>query len=155
LIEHPHHGRAFINDNLPLSEKALENCLDDGLTPRDWLRILNARVFFWADKEGLNRLLGARLNRSRSREVIVVDTLSLAQAHAERIDLCPINSGATLRKATRRGLNTFTPMMRHSFTDWSKLRGRRDQILEVTVQDHVLDMANHVLEVLRTDGIVF
>jgi hypothetical protein len=148
LLEHPRHGRATLNDNLPLSEQALANCLDVGLTPADWLRMLNARVFFWASQEGLNRLLGARLNRNRLREVIVVDTLSLAKAHAARIELCAINSGATLRKAARRGLGTFTPMLQYTFNDWSKLRGRCDQVLEVTVRDYVTDIAQHTIEVL-------
>ncbi|OJW47576.1 MAG: hypothetical protein BGO67_04310 [Alphaproteobacteria bacterium 41-28] len=149
LLEHPNHGRVIINDNVPLNEKALEKCLNENLTPADWLRILNARVFFWANEEGLNRLLGARHNRNRSREVIVVDTLSLAKAHAERIELCPINSGSTLRKPARRGLDTFTPMLQYSYNDWRKLRGRRDQILEIVVRDHVLDIGQHMVEVLR------
>jgi hypothetical protein len=80
--------------------------------------------------------------------VIVVDTLSLAKAHAARIELCAINSGATLRKAARRGLGTFTPMLQYTFDDWSKLRGRRDQVLEVTVRDYVTDIAQHTIEVL-------
>lgn len=147
-IEHPIHGRIVINDNLPLSEKALLNCLDERMTPADWLRTLNARIFFWASKESLDRLLEARLNRNRLREVIVVDTLSLAKAHAERIEVCPINSGATLRKAARRGLGTFSPLSKYSFNEWSRLRGRQDQIREVTVKDHIANIAQHTLEVL-------
>ncbi len=62
-LKHPLYGTMILNDNLPLSEKALENCLDDGLTPSDWLRTLNSRVFFWVDEAGLQRLLGAKMNR--------------------------------------------------------------------------------------------
>jgi len=151
-LEHPRYGQVLINDNLPLNEKALANCLEANLTPSDWLRILNARVFFWADLEGLDRLLGARLNRNREREVLIVDTLSLAKAHAERIELSPINSGVSMRKAARRGPNTFTPLLQHSYSEWSKLRGRRDQILEVTVKEHVIDIAKHTLEVVLMNG---
>ncbi|MBY0282006.1 MAG: hypothetical protein K2W94_07625, partial [Alphaproteobacteria bacterium] len=121
-LEHPIHGSVIINDNIPLSEKALLNCLDDHLIPSEWLRILNERVFFWASKEGLDRLLGARLNRGRAREILVVDTLSLVKAHVDQVELCPINSGATIRKAARRGLETFTPLSRYTFKEWSKLR---------------------------------
>jgi hypothetical protein len=147
-LEHPIHGTVIINDNVPLSEKALFNCLDDGLSPSDWLRILNERVFFWASKEGLDRLLGARLNRGRAREVIVVDTLSLVKAYVNHVELCPINSGATLRKAARRGLKTFSPLSQYTFNEWSKLRGRRDQIHEITVKDQVNDIAKYTIEVL-------
>ncbi|MDZ4323201.1 MAG: hypothetical protein U1A05_03845, partial [Alphaproteobacteria bacterium] len=147
VIEHSRYGRAIINDNLPLNEKSLANCLDHGLTPADWLRVLNSRVFFWASKEGLDRLLGARLNRNRVREILVVDTLSLAKAYADHIELCPINSGATIRKAARRGLNTFSPLGHYSFNEWSRLRGQRDHIHEITVRDAVPDIANHILDV--------
>lgn len=34
-------GQFMLNDNLPLTEKAFQRCLDDGLTPADWLRCLN------------------------------------------------------------------------------------------------------------------
>jgi len=148
-LAHPRHGHVVINDQVPLREQALETCLDDGLTPVDWLRTLNARVFFWPTEESLKRLLNARLNRNRQREVIVVDTQSLAAAHAQRMELSPINSGATLRKAARRGLDTFTPLLRYDLHEWRKLRGRNDQIREITVQDHVLDIARHTLEVLQ------
>ncbi len=121
------------------------------MLPADWLRILNSRVFVWASEEGLNRLLNAKLNRTRAREVLIVDTLSLAKTHAERIEICPINSGSTLRKPARRGMNTFTPLLEHSFYDWSRLRGRRDKILEVTVRDHVPDIAEHILDVVLAD----
>ena len=148
VLEHPVHGRAIINDNAPLSEAALASCLDDGLAPADWLRMLNARVFFWADETGLARLLCARLNHGRPREVLVIDTLSLARAHAARVELSPINSGATLRRPARRGPATFTPMSSYSYEGWSRIRGRRDEVLEVTVRDGVRDIQNHVIEVI-------
>lgn len=149
-IQHHHYGNAILNDNAPLSEEALKKCLDDHLAPADWLRILNARVFFWTNEESLNRHLGARLNRTRSREVMIVDTLSLAKAHAECIELSPINSGVTFRKAARRGMHTFTPMLKYSYSQWSKIRGRRDKIQEVTVLDQVRDIAVHVIDVIQT-----
>ncbi len=153
-LDHPSQGRVILNDNVPLNEQALRKCLDDDLTPEDWLRMLNSRIFFWPCKEALNRLLNARLNHNRMREVIVVDTLSLAKVHAECIEFCPINSGATMRKSARRGLNTFTPMLKYSFREWSQLRGRHDQIREVTVRDKIRDIAQHMVDVFLTRGAV-
>jgi len=147
VLHHPHHGQIILNDNVPLSEQALSKCLDDQLTPSEWLRMLNARVFFWTTEESLNRLLSARLNRTRQREVIVVDTLSLTNAYAGQMDLCPINSGATLRKPVRRGLGTFTPLLRYPFHEWSHLRGQRDEIREITVSGQVNDIEQHVMDV--------
>lgn len=144
------HPRLYHNDNAPLSEKALKKCLDDHLAPADWLRMLNRRVFFWTNEESLNRHLGARLNRTRSREVIIVDTLSLAKAHVEHIELSPINSGVTFRKAARRGINTFSPLLKYSYSQWSKIRGQKDKIQEVTVLDQVRDIASYVIDVIQT-----
>jgi hypothetical protein len=149
-LEHPQYGRVVLNDQRPLSERALAGCLDDGLAPADWIAILNERVFFWAEEERLDRLLSARMNRARSRDILVVDTLSLARAYAERVELCPINSGATLRRPARRGLDTFTPLGSLSFAAWSRQRGQRDTVVEVVVRDGVPDIARHLIEVRRT-----
>ncbi len=151
-LTHPVHGQATITDNLPLSMTALSSCLDDRLTPEDWLRILNRRVFLWADRGGLSRLLGARLNRNRERAVLVLDTLSVARRYSDCIELSPINSGATMRRAARRGLSTFTPMLRHSYDEWRRLRGGRDRVLEVTIVGRVTDVADHLLDMRHVTG---
>lgn len=62
-LEHPVHGRAVLNDNVPLSERALESCLDGGLDPAGWLRMLNQRVFFWTTDTALEKHLQARMSR--------------------------------------------------------------------------------------------
>lgn len=151
-LTHPGHGRAMITDNLPLSMKALAACLDDGLAPEDWLRILNERIFFWADGEGLATLLGARLNRTREREVLVLDTLSVARRYRRQLELSAINSGATMRRAARRGLSTFVPLERHSYETWRRLRGGRDRVREVTVVGGMFDVADHLVEHYRVSG---
>jgi hypothetical protein len=139
------HGNATLNDNSPLNEAALAKCLDDGLTPDDWLSMLNARVFFWADRNGLARLMNAQFNRGRAREVLVFDTLGLASAHARRMELSPINSGATIRKPARRGFSTFTPLLAKRYPDWRKQRGGNDKILEITVTCGVPDIARYLV----------
>lgn len=145
-LRHPAHGTAVITDNLPLSEAALEACLDDRLAPADWLGILNGRVFFWPDEESLGRLLGARLNRGRQRLVLVADTLGLARRHQGRMELAAINTGSTIRRPARRGLSTFTPLLRHDYEAWRRLRGGLDRIREVTVVGGVADIADHLVE---------
>ncbi|MEM7728374.1 MAG: hypothetical protein AAF311_03780 [Pseudomonadota bacterium] len=146
-------GVVEINDNRPLSHAALAKCLDDGLTPQDWCAMLAERVFFWADEaRGLSRLLGAKMNRDRSRDVLVIDTLSFARANADRIELSPINSGSTIRKPARRGLSTFTPMRDVAdYRTWRSLRGKSDTVLEVVVPGMV-DVAEHVVERRRYAG---
>jgi hypothetical protein len=152
VIEHATHGKAVISDNSPLTVESLERCLDDGLRPADWLRMLNERVFFWADRRAVARLLHARINRDRARDVLVVDTLSLARGLADRMDIAPINTGATIRRAARRGLSTFAPVQAHSYQAWQRLRGRRDRVLEVTARGGIPDINEHLIDVVRVDG---
>lgn len=140
---------ARLNDHLPLGMKALQACLDDGWSPADWIAHLNQHVFFWPSEERLLSLLNARMNREREREVLVFDTLSLVSAHAARTHLSPINSGATTRKAARRGAATFTPIAAHSFAQWRRLRGKRqpDELAEIVVLGDVPDAARHLIEI--------
>ncbi|WP_119165728.1 DUF7002 family protein [Algihabitans albus] len=149
-LTHPRWGSVVLNDQMPLRETALEACLDDDLTPADWLAMLNARVFFWSDEDGLARMLGARMNRGRPRDVLVFDTLSLARVHGPAMEVCPINSGATIRRPARRGLGTFTPIDEMSYRDWSRRRGGRDRILEVTLKGGARDIADHLVERRQT-----
>jgi hypothetical protein len=151
-IEHHLHGRAILSDNSPLGLEALRRCLDDGLGPTDWLKMLNQRVFFWADESGLERLLNARINRHRARLILVLDTLSLAHQYANCMEIAPINTGATIRKAARRGLSTFAAIQAYPYETWRELRGRRDRVLEVTVRGWVCDVEDHLIDVDFVQG---
>ena len=133
VIHHTDLGQAVLTDQRPLSVKALTRCLDNELAPQDWLTELNRRVFFWADRSGAERLLKAKTNRHRARNVLIFDTYRLACDYAEYIQLSAINTGSTIRKPARRGLATYTPMLKHSYAEWRKLRGGNDKILEVTL----------------------
>jgi len=146
-ISHPVHGKAVLNDNLPLSKKALQGCLDDGLTPDDWLRRLNARVFFWPTERRLQSLLAARVNRTRDREVLVFDTRRLLTPCWSSVSLSPINSGSTIRRPARRGTATFTRAGKVTYREWQRLRGGIDSVAEVTVDDSVPHAMQALLEI--------
>ena len=148
-LRHSVHGTAILNDNASLHMRKLASCLDDGLTAHDWLAMLNDRVFFWADARGAERLLSARANRARAREVLVFDTLGLVRAHADQVEICPINSGATIHRAARRGRATFAPLLATDYAAWRRRRGlsRPDRIVEVVVRGGVPDIASHRCDV--------
>jgi len=148
-ITHPVHGSAVPNDNLPLSEKVLRACLDDGLAPTDWLRLLNARVFFWPSERRLASLLGARTNRDREREVLVFDTARLLAPCWPAVSLSPINSGSTIRRPARRGTSTFFRANGIAYRDWQRLRGRIDSVAEITVDAAVPNAVDALLDVRR------
>src|SRR5262245_13553452 len=59
LIETKESGSAVIRDQFPMDDKGLTRCLEDGLLPEDWYRLLNAKVFFWLTRNRLLRLLNA------------------------------------------------------------------------------------------------
>jgi hypothetical protein len=146
-LRHPVHGIAVLNDNRPISDKMLVNCLDDDLRPSDWMRMLNSRVFFWPTRKKLAGLANALLNQGRRKVVLEIDTLSLARAHADRMDLSPFNTGSATRRPARRGLGTYTPLGALRYADWQKKRGGRDTIVEVTVRGPIPDLTTHLRSV--------
>jgi len=62
-IQHEKFGIAVIRDQKPMSDRGLLKCLLDGLTPSQWYKNLNGKVFFWVSEERLNRLLAARVGQ--------------------------------------------------------------------------------------------
>jgi hypothetical protein len=146
-LKQPGDGVAVIMDNLPLLEGPLARCLDDGLTPADWCAKLNERVFFFVNEADLDGLLNAEATRKYDRLVLVLDTLGVAKTYADQMELSPINSGSTRRAPARRGHATFTPLLRHSYAQWRRLRmecgDKRslDAIKEVTVHGGIDNVA--------------
>jgi hypothetical protein len=142
-LTHPELGSIVINDNAPLDERKLSAVLDDGLTTSDWLRMLNARVFFFTTLAPLKRLMGSALNVEKTKKVLVLNTRRLAQAYGEAMEIVPINSGNTRYDPARRGLSTFAPLMPTDYNRWRRRRGMSspDTIKEVTIRGAVPDIA--------------
>ena len=143
---------AVIRDQKPLHEEKLRACLEDGVSPEDWYRILNARTFFWVSRERLIRLLNARAYRNKPHTILTVDTASLVTAHLKRIELCPINSGATLFTPPKRGLLTFRPISEYPYEELRRTKGRSGALAEFVVKEGVPDVADHVIKVHRVDN---
>ena len=75
-VEHPRWGQAAVRDQKPLNEKLLAKCLR-GMSPSEWYRILNGKVFFWTNRERMERFLCAGAYKNRFHEMLVIDTASL------------------------------------------------------------------------------
>ena len=140
---------ATVRDQLPMTDAGLARCLDDGLAPSDWYRILNGRVFFWPSAKRLGRLLGARAYRGGAQTVLTLDAAGLVAAHGGAMELSAINSGATIFGGPRRGRATFLPLADYPFTAWRAKRPAGEAVAEVTVPGAVPDAADHVLLVER------
>ena len=141
-------GYAALNDNAPLVFGKLASRLDDGLSPTDWLRILNGRVFFWPEPQ--ERFFAAGRRGGRELLLLTLSTASLARAYEGRLDLAPINTGSALREPARRGLRTFTPASEVSWDAWRRLRSdvksSLDQVRELSIRGDVPDAAAHFAE---------
>jgi hypothetical protein len=113
-ITHPVYGRAVVRDQLPLRPDQLARCLLDGLSPKDWYRVLNGHVFFWVDEDHLWTLRGAKAYRDAPQTIVEVDTAALLDRHLEDVRLSSINSGSILRGGAARGSGTFRSVAEHS-----------------------------------------
>lgn len=148
-LERTGFGRAVVRDQLPMDDEGLSRCLEDGLSPEDWYRTLNAKVFFWLTWERLLRLLNAGTYRLQEHDVLALDAKSLVQAYEDKIWLCPINSGCTKPFPHPRGKNTFQRTSDYPYAEWKAKRKRGERAVEVAVDYAVPDAAKFVTRVVR------
>jgi len=152
VIEHPRLGRAVVRDQKPMDDTGLRRCLQDGLVPEDWYRLLNERVFMWLTRERLQRLLTARPYRAREHDVLELDTGSLVAAFRDRITLSPINSGATKPFPRDRGKDTFLPIANYPYSSWRERRKAGERVVELAVADGIRNIGPFVRRVLTMKG---
>lgn len=148
-IEHPQHGHAVIRDQGPICDEKLRLALCDGLSPMDWYRLLNGMVFFWTERDRLERLLSGRRYRCRSHTVLTVDSRRLVEKYQANMILSRINSGAMPYGPTPRGRFTFVPL-----ADWPGAVGPRSgrlktPVVEAAVRYAVPDIATMVVDVVE------
>lgn len=151
-ISHAVHGAAVIRDQKPMDNRGLMRSLGDGLTPEEWYRILNDKVFFWLSAERLERLLNAAAYRGKRQTVLTVDTAALLARHADRVLLSPINSGCTKPMPQPRGRDTFLSLADYPFDAWDCKRRRKDPVVELTVRYAVPDICDFVVRVEERGG---
>jgi len=151
-IRHSIHGTAVLRDQKPMDASGLRRSLQDGLTPTQWYRSLNEKVFFWVSRGRLDKLLAAAAYRDRRQTVLTLDTAALLARHADRVLLSPINSGATKPVPAARGRDTFLPLADYPFDFWKDKRNLREAVVELTVRDAVPDVRDFVLKVEEVGG---
>lgn len=97
----------LIRDQAPMPPSALAPALDDGLEPSDWYELVNEHVFFWPDRNRLERHLKAC--RSRVQLLLTFDAAKLFRDFSDHALASPVNSGNARRRPARRGRDTFVP----------------------------------------------
>lgn len=95
----------LIRDQVPMPPATLAPALDDGMEPSDWYALINEHIFFWADRERLDRHLKAC--GFRLQYLMTFDGAKLFRDFGDRAFVSPINSGNARRRPARRGCNMF------------------------------------------------
>lgn len=145
-------ARAVVRDQFPMDDKGLTRCLQDNLSPADWYRLLNAKVFFWLTKDRLSRLLNAGLYRLAEHDVLTLDSAKLVAAYAQKIWLCPMNSGCTKPIPHPRGIATFRRIADYPYAAYRAKRKRGERAVELAVDYAVPDIVKFVTKVVRMRG---
>lgn len=147
-------GRAVVRDQSPMDDSGLSRCLQDGLLPQDWYRILNNKVFFWLTRPRLLRLLKAGNYRNEEHDVLLLDSAALISAYKESIWFCPINSGSTKPFPHPRGNATFSRIPNYPYAMWKKekRRPRGERVVELAVDYSVPNVREFVRRVVRMKG---
>lgn len=103
----------FIRDQDPLSEKITKKNLVGGMTFREFVYLLNSRVFFWAKENDLKGHYKRYENQGERPVVFKIETGKLFAANQHEPKFCRLNSGAPRcssyyqEGAPPRGRNTF------------------------------------------------
>ena len=150
-IYHEAYGTAILRDQKPMDDRGLQRALTDGISPGEWYRTVNAHVFFWVDRERVERLLGARAYRNHRHALLVARTADIVGRHCRRVVLSPLNTGATKPMPHPRGRNCFLPLALYPFEQWRRKRGGvRKAVVELAVKGGVPDL----LETLERVSVV-
>ncbi len=147
ILNHP--TSIVLRDQKPMPPARLMTALQDGITPEDWYRTINAKVFFWATETRLLGLLNARDYRTLEHDVLTIDAAPFIRTYADQIWLCHMNSGNTWPMPHLRGANTF-----RRISDYPAGRSGKPlkPVAELVVDYSVPDIARYVIEVNRMKG---
>ncbi len=152
FLNQPAVGSAVVRDQLPMDDRGLTRCLQDGLTPEAWYRLLNGMVFFWLTRDRLVRLLNAGTYRGLEHDVLELNAKALVDTYANNIWLCPMNSGCTKPFPHPRGHATFQRIAANHYSQWKKKRKQGERVVELAVDHSVADVARFVSRVTRMRG---
>ena len=127
-----------LNDNSPLQLGPLRRALPEHLSPEDWMRALNSRVFLFPSRRAADAFTSVLRSRELARDVWELDGRELAEAHLDRLEITPFNTGAATRRPPYRDLDTFAKVRGLDLDEWRHRRrraGRKtpDSVREVCV----------------------
>lgn len=149
VLEHPRHGTCVLRDQRPMPPKRLRACLPRKVSPGEWYRLLNSKVFFWTSAERLLKLLNALNYRGKRHDILIVDAARLVKAHQDSIELCHINSGNTFPYLHKKTLGIFKTISDYPVT---RSGNPKPPVVELLVEYAVPDIRRYVLDVRSKTG---
>lgn len=128
----------------------------------DWYERMNVNAFFFLRQEDAEDMAADYRDHLVPRDMIVVSTESLIEAHRGRIELSAVHSCLDFpgRRVPpnyplpgRPHDALFCPITDYPYGTWRKLHGRREAVRELAVAEGVPDISRHVIDVVQmTDG---
>ncbi|MBK5373326.1 hypothetical protein JFT81_01590 [Pseudomonas sp. TH43] len=144
-------GNAIVlRDQIPMPPKRLEDALIDGTTPSQWYKLINSKVFMWAEEHRLFKLLNARSYKRLTHDVLTIDTASLVRDYAEKIMVCRMNSGNTFPMPHARGLEDFMSISDYPVKPRSGAPVKK--VVEVVTDYSIPNIKDYVIEVRSIQG---
>jgi|SRR3989344_4866408 len=144
-------GNAIVlRDQIPMPPQRLEDALIDGTTPAQWYKLINSKVFMWAEEHRLFTLLNARSYKRLTHDVLTIDTASLVRDYADKIMLCRMNSGNTFPMPHARGLEDFMSIDDYPVKPRSGAPVKK--VVEVVTDYCIPNIKDYVIEVRSIQG---
>lgn len=83
----------------------------DAMTVPEWWTLLNSRSYYFVDREALDRMVEASLERGIAQEIITFETRRLLAPVADHVEVTTINASVFPRATgPARGRGTFQPL---------------------------------------------
>lgn len=115
----------------------------DNLTPAEWWRVINSRVYFFCRQRDADVLVDAYLRRRHVQEVIKLRTSQVLRPVMDAVEVATVNAGVFPRtKGPSRGRSTFVSLSDFPAAQASKIK-------EITVQVPVRISSPAVTSVIR------
>lgn len=139
-----------LRDQIPMPPKRLEEALIDGTVPAQWYKLINSKVFMWAQEHRLFTLLNARAYRKLTHDVLTIDTEALVRDYAAKIMLCRMNSGNTFPMPHPRGLGDFMRIEDYPVKPNTGVPAKT--VVEVVADYSIPNIRDYVVEVRSIRG---
>lgn len=131
-----------LRDQAPLLKADLSAVLEPGISVADWVQLLNRRVYLFADRTAMDKLLTKYIELDGAQEVISFSPRRLLDTAPFQIELAAQNTGALARRSGQyKGRDTFLSIS----------RSPDKRPAEVTIVDGLEDLAS-VVRVERYDA---